>query len=176
MGKRSDMPKIDKDFYPTTDPKAIPEKFMRLVRGKTFAEPCCGAGDLTDLLMDVATCKWESDIEYRGAGKVKDAMSLTKEDLRQCDVIITNPPFTKSVLLPMIDHFMSLKPTWLLLPADMMHNVYFKEYVDKCTQIVSVGRLKWFKDSPYSSTDNYAWYFWPLYGERGYQTVFHGRS
>lgn len=176
MGKRSNFEKIPRDFYGTTDPKAIPEKFMRLVRGKTFAEPCCGAGDLTELLVDIATCKWESDIEDRGAGKVRDAMSLTKEDLRQCDVIITNPPFTKSVLLPMIDHFMSIKPTWLLLPADMMHNVYFKEYVDKCTRIVSVGRLKWFKDSAHSSTDNYAWYFWPMHGGRNYQTVFYGRS
>jgi len=145
MGKRSDFDKIPRDYYPTIDPKALPPKFIEFVRGKTYAEPCCGEGDLVDLLMDISICRWESEIEYRGCGKVWDAMCLSKHELSKCDLIIGNPPYTKSVLLPMIDHFISLKPTWLLLPSDLMHNIYFAPYMKKCSKVVSVGRLFWFR-------------------------------
>jgi len=145
VSKRSDFDKIPRDYYPTTDPKSIPPKFIEFIRGKTYAEPCCGEGDLVDLLMDISICRWESDIEDRGAGKVWDAMCLSKHELEKCDLIITNPPYTKSVLLPMIDHFISLKPTWLLLPSDLMHNIYFAPYMKRCSKVVSVGRLFWFR-------------------------------
>lgn len=177
MSKRSDFEKVPRDFYPTTDPKALPEAFIKEVRGKTYAEPCCGAGDLVDLLMDGATCKWESDVEDRGAGVVKDAMEVTKEDLSECNLIITNPPYTKSVLLPMIDHFISLKPTWLLLPSDFMHNIYFGPYMAKCSKVISVGRICWFpKDGKrVASTENYAWYYWKQYANEDTVTEFIGR-
>jgi len=176
MGKRSDYNKVPKDYYPTTDPNAIPTRFVDFIRGKSYAEPCCGTGDLTDLLVDVVTCKWESDVEDRGCGKVKDAMDLTPEELSGCDLIITNPPFSRDVLLPMLDHFISLKPTWLLLPADYMHNKYFSPYMKKCSRVISVGRLKWFKDSKHTSTDNFCWYFWPKGTTGGDHTIFIGRS
>ncbi len=178
MSKRSSMDKVPKDYYPTRDPAAIPPKFVEFIYGKTYAEPCCGEGDLVDLLADVATCKWESDLEWRGAGQERDAMSLIEEDLEDCACIITNPPFTKAILLPMIDHFISFKDTWLLLPADMMHNKYFAPYMKKCSKVVSVGRLCWFpvdgKRIP--GTDNYAWYFWQQGQEGETPTTFYGRE
>lgn len=177
MSKRSDFDKVPKDFYPTTDPKAIPPKLVEFIRGKSYAEPCYGEGDLEDLLMDVATCRWRSDIrETVGSSKVMDAMYLSKEDTARCDYIITNPPFSRDVLLPLIDHFVSLKPTWLLLPADYMHNVYFGEYIAKCRRVISVGRLKWFKDSKHTSTDNFAWYFWVKGATADTRTGFYGRG
>jgi hypothetical protein len=176
MGKRSDYNKIPKDYYPTTDPNAIPPKFIEFIRGRTYAEPCCGEGDLTELLMDVAVCRWESDVEYRGCGKIWDAMCLSKHELQNCDLIVTNPPFSRDVLLPMVDHFITLKPTWLLLPADYMHNKYFSPYMAKCSKVVSVGRLKWFKDSKHTSTDNFCWYFWQQGAKEDAQTTFYGRS
>jgi len=46
----------------------------------------------------------------------------------------------------------------------------------KCSKVVSVGRLKWFKDSKHTSTDNFCWYFWQK-GARGDTTTeFYGRS
>lgn len=175
MGKRSDFQRVAKDFYPTTDPRAIPEVFIKEIRGKTYAEPCCGMGDLVDLLADIAICRWESDIEYRGAGKVWDAMCLSSHELEKCSLIVTNPPYAKQVLLPMIDHFISLKPTWLLLPSDLMHNQYFGSYMRKCSKVISVGRIKWFEDSKHTSTDNFCWYFWPKGSLEDQQTVFIGR-
>lgn len=178
MSKRSSFDKIPRDYYPTTDPKAVPQAFIDEVRGKTYAEPCCGAGDLVDLLMEVAVCRWESDIESRGAGKLWDAMCLSKQELARCDLIISNPPYTKGVLLPMIDHFISLKPTWLLLPADMMHNLYFGDYIKRCSKVISVGRICWFprEGKRVASTDNYAWYYWKYKATDDTTTEFVGRT
>lgn len=174
MSKRSDFIKIDKDFYPTTDPKAV-EPLVGPIRGKTYAEPCYGNGDLEELLMDVATCKWRSDIRKTvDSSVVKSALDVTATDLKDCDLIVTNPPFTRSVLLPMLDHFISLKPTWLLLPSDLMHNTYFGPHMRSCARVISIGRLKWFKDSKHTSTDNFCWYFWPK-GSTHTDTVFRGR-
>lgn len=175
MSKRSSFEKIPRDFYPTTDPKAIPPKLVEFIRGKTYAEPCYGEGDLEDLLMDVSVCRWRSDIRKTGCCKLWDAMCLSKSEIARCDMILTNPPFSRDVLLPMIDHFVSLKPTWLLLPADMMHNRYFSPYMAKCSRVVSVGRLKWFKDSKHTSTDNFSWFFWPHKAEPT-DTIFFGRN
>jgi hypothetical protein len=176
LSKRSNFDKIPRDFYPTFDTNATPPSFIREIRGKRYAEPCCGQGDLVELLYDAAICKWESDIEDRGLGFLFDAMCLTKNELWKCDLIITNPPYTRKVILPMIDHFISLKPTWLLLPADWMHNKYFGPYMDKCSKVISVGRLKWFKDSLHSSTDNYCWYYWKHKASSDTDTVFIGRK
>ena len=68
MGKRSNFDKIHRDFYPTFDTNAVPPSFISEIRGKRYAEPCCGQGDLVELLCDAAICKWESDIEDRGCG------------------------------------------------------------------------------------------------------------
>lgn len=176
MSKRTSMEKIPKDFYPTTDPNALTGDFLNFISGKNYGEPCCGNGDLINLIGPTAHCEWASDSEVRPIGQQKDAMDLTEENLCRCDVLITNPPFTRKVLLPMIDHFVSLKPTWLLLPADTMHNKYFGSYMDKCSVVVSIGRLKWFKDSPSASTDNFAWFYWTKCPMDMRMTQFYGRT
>jgi len=175
MGKRSDFPKVAKDFYATIDPKAT-EPLIPFIRGKTYAEPCYGNGDLEDLLMDVAICQWRSDIrETVSSSKVMDAVCLTKDELCGIDLIVTNPPFTRTILMPMLNHFITLKPTWLLLPADLMHNVYFGEAMRRCSKVVSVGRLRWFKETKSLSMESYCWYFWPQHSIQQ-ETVFKGRS
>jgi len=176
MSKRSNFDKVPRDFYPTTDPKAVPTKLVEFIRGKSYAEPCYGNGDLEDLLMDVATCKWRSDVrETVSSSKVMDALEVTKEDLEGIDLIVTNPPFSKDVLLPLIDHFVNLKPTWLLLPAGYMNNIYFGPYMKRCSRVVSIGRIKWFKDSKHTSTDDFCWYFWTKGATTDTRTIFYGR-
>lgn len=176
MGKRSDKERIPHDFYATTDLKALAPEFTKNIRGKSYAEPCYGEGDLENLLRDFALCEWRSDIRTTTSGcYTLDASCLSKESIDRCDLIITNPPYTRNVLLPMIEKFISLKPTWLLLPADYMHNVYFGDYMSRCSKVVSIGRLKWFKDSPHTSTDNYAWYYWKYKADTETETVFYGR-
>jgi hypothetical protein len=159
MGKRSnyenDKPK---DFWPTIDPNVTPQPFIDMIRGRTYAEPCYGEGDLEDLLMEIAHCKWRSDIrETVGSSKVMDATDLTKEMLKECDMIITNPPFSWNLLKPLLDHLPTLKPTWFLLPANVMHNKRMGPYMSNCAWVISVGRLYWM-DNKIRGVDDFAWF------------------
>jgi hypothetical protein len=174
MSKRTNFDKIPKDFYPTFDKSALVPAFVNDISEKTYAEPCCGEGDLVNLLSRIAVCKWQSDLENRGYGVVKDAMEVSISDIADVDMIITNPPYTKSIVLPMIDHFTALKPTWLLLPADWMHNIYFKPYLGKCSKIISIGRMSWMRNTKMKSTENYCWYFWEDMENKN--TTFIGRT
>lgn len=181
MSKRSDFPKVPKDFYATVDPKAIPPKFIECIRGKTYAEPCYGDGDLEDLLVDVAICNWRSDVrETVGSSKVIDAMDITGGMFERMgiDLIVTNPPFSRKVLLPLIDHFINLKPTWLLLPAGFMNNIYFGPYMRKCTKVISIGRVCWYpqEGKRVASTDDFCWYYWPKGAKEEAGPIFIGRE
>ena len=72
--------------------------------------------------------------------------------------IITNPPWTRQILQPMILHFQKCAPTWLLLDADWAHTRRSAPFLDQRSHIVSIGRLKWLPDSKFTGKDNAAWY------------------
>jgi len=164
MGKRSDFPRKEKDFY-RTPPEAVEPLLPHLPMQVFFAEPCCGDGALVNHLTKIGhICTYSSDIQ-RG----DDALKFKAHD---SEYIITNPPWTRSLLHPMILHFSKQRPTWLLFDADWMHTKQSKPYIGRCEKIVSVGRVKWFPDSPHTGKDNVAWY---LFKDRWGETVFHGR-
>lgn len=148
VGKRDNnkFERASKDRYLTIDPGCLVPGFIDRVRGKTYAEPCWGAGDLEDLLMEVATCKWRSDVKPQvGNIPVRDASTLTPSDLQGCDLIITNPPYQWTMLKPLLDTLPKVKPTWLLLPGDYMFNIRMGSYMKQCKSVVAVGRMYWFK-------------------------------
>ena len=162
-----------RDYWPTIDPRAV-EPLVPFVRGSRYAEPCYGMGHLEDLLMDCATCVWRSDIDPQVGSAIKrDAVDLTEEDLKDAECIITNPPFTWATLEPIMRHLSFLKPTWLLLPADVMHNKRMIDFMGRCTDVVSVGRLYW-KENKVRGVDNYVWF---RFIDKGHQfTRFHSRK
>jgi len=170
MGKYSNFEKKEKDFYATIDPVCV-GPLVHFAKGSSYYEPCCGDGSLTELLLGHLYCAGESDIDG-AVGKKKDALTLTREDLYGIDMIITNPPFTWPVLKPMLDHFPTLAPTWLLLPADFMHNKRFKPYLENCSRIVSIGRMYW-EQNKVKGKQNFCWYFFPK-GGWGSGTRFYG--
>ena len=147
MSKRSNFDKVPKEFYRSIDPK-IGQALAPYVRGLTYASPCYGEGDLEDQLMDVATCKWRSDIrETVGCSEVMPVSSIKEEYLEGVDCIIENPPFSKDALLPILDHLLPMgKPMWLLLPWDHLQNGYMKPYVKYMQCAVPLGRLYWFEN------------------------------
>lgn len=100
---------------------------------------------------------WASDIELRGAGQERCALTLTDAELPGVP-IITNPPWTRAVLHPMIAHLSSLRPTWLLFDADWPHTRQASELMLRCERIVAIGRVKWIEGSPHTGKDNCAWY------------------
>ena len=160
MGKR-DPEKFEKkprDFYATKDPAAV-NRLLPHLSNESFIEPCAGAGDLAKaLMMNKMQCKGMYDIEPQlWAVKAQNCLTLTEKDVEFADQFITNPPFTWKVLQPMMDHLISLLPTWLLLPADNMHNVRMGPYMKRCDKVVSIGRLYW-EENKIKGVDNYCWY------------------
>lgn len=143
----------DRDYYPTIDPDALPEKFLEFIDGKEYWEPCAGDGSL-DYLIEKASalntyCVQASDIEPQdGTITPLDALEITKEMFSNsgADCFITNPPFSKKLLFPLLDHLPNIAPTWLLLRASTLHNKRMKKYWKNCSQVVSIGRLGWFRN------------------------------
>lgn len=110
------------------------------------------------------SCTYASDlIPRRRDIYCLDALELTEVHCLFADMIITNPPWSRGVLHPLILHFAQLRPTWLLFDADWAYTKQAKAYLEYCVAIVAVGRVKWIEGSLHTGKDNCAWY---LFDER----------
>ena len=170
MGKRSEFKRIEKDAYQTIDKRAVASLLPFLKPSTRFAEPCVGEGKLKDDLTDHGhVCVYSSDINHG-----VNALDLTSQEVKDAYCIITNPPWSRHIMHPLIECMSALKPTWLLFDADWAHTKQSSLYVDKlCTDIVSVGRLIWIPGTTVSGKDNCAWYRFSV--DKTDTTRFHGR-
>ena len=173
MGKRSNFERVPRDFYPTPEAALAPLTASGCLNPYvTYAEPCAGQGDLVGHLNKRGLqCLYTNDIEpHPGNDDTKDFRDITIEDVRGCDVIITNPPWERTLLHQAILHFTWMKPTWLLFDADWMHTKQSIPYLQNLHTVISVGRLKWIPGSKSCGKDNVCWYgfgkFTPRHGVR----------
>ena len=151
MGKRSDFVRKPRDLYPTPF-KAVEPLFPFLRRIQRFAEPCEGKGDLVQHLEQAGLkCVYRGDMH---AGK----NALARESYGRIDAIITNPPHTRDVMHQLIWHFQHIAPTWLLIDLDWAANEHAAPYLRRCSDIVVIGRVKWFANSEHIGKENYGWY------------------
>lgn len=171
MGKRSNFTRIPRDAYDTPLSAVIP--LIPHLTDKNYHEPCAGKGELVKHLSSFGLyCDMASDIKPR------------EEKIEQLDAtrisytrspIITNPPWDRKILHPLIEHFSSIAPhCWLLFDADWAHTKQSISLMKRCEKIVSIGRVKWFPDSKMSGKDNVCWYKFN-YDFKG-NTTFHGRT
>ncbi len=178
MGKRSNFKRVERDFYPT--PKAAVLPLARfLPRRFNYAEPCCGDGALIRSIGEVSRNSWcilACDISPSAGLKAMDAFDLKRGDMRHVDYIITNPPWDRKILHPMIEHFSAMRPTWLLFDADWIHTKQSASFTPWLRKIVSVGRVKWIPDSKMTGKDNCAWHLFDQTGAFTGQTQFFGRA
>lgn len=154
MGKRSDFKRRPMDAYQTIDFRAVDILLPFLCNDnvRTFAEPCCGDLQLAQQLIYAGLqCLYAGDI-IDGA----DAMQV--QYFGPVDAIITNPPWSRKLLHPMIVHFQRIAPTWLLFDADWCHTKQSAPYLNRCSHIVSVGRLIWIPGTTMTGKDNCCWY------------------
>ncbi len=172
MGKRSSFERRDRDFYPTPRDAVLP-LLPHLGQKTTFYEPCAGAGDLVNHLREAGhCCIWSCDIEPKSdAVDWGDAFAFYGE---AAEYIITNPPWARNVLHPMILHFTSLRPTWLLFDADWVHTRQAAPFMPLLKAVVSVGRVKWIPDSKMTGKDNCAWHLFDAHTPG--PTLFYGRA
>jgi hypothetical protein len=151
MGKRSTFERIPRDFYPTPY-AAVPPLIPHLRGVRTFAEPrCVYAGDIS-------------------AGQ--DALTL--DTYGDVDAIITNPPYQRPLMHALIEHFTRILPTWLLLESDWAYTKQAGPFMPSCTDIVSIGRLRWIAGTTMSSKENFAWYRFDVRHLAG--PIFHARD
>ena len=181
LGKRSNFERVARDYYPTPLAAVLPLLPHLAQRTTdtfpTFVEPCAGDGRLINHLIQNSDmrCVWALDIEPRPSVshpiEQKDAL---EETYPHCDFIITNPPWDRKILHPMIEHFTSFCPTWLLFDADWAHTKQSAPYMTSCVKIVSIGRVKWIEDSKMTGKDNCAWYLFDA--NHNSSTEFDGRT
>ena len=171
MGKRSDFERKPRDFYPTPI-EAVEPLLEHLPEDFSFVEPCAGNGTLIEHLETKGICMWASDIEPQADGIHKnDYSEIGYNELIESDYVITNPPWDRKILHPMIQYFAPRIRTWLLFDADWMHTKQSVPYMNMCSKIVSVGRIKWFGNM--TGKDNCAWY---LFDRKVNNTIFYGRT
>jgi hypothetical protein len=147
-------------FYPTIDPRCIPPLLAHVPAGTVFAEPCAGAGDLVQLLEAAGlVCDWGLELEpqtdclrNRWPIGVGNALTLSARDLRElgsiASVFISNLPWEVSWLHPLIVHLSAILPLWSLHNASWASTQQAARIGPICTDVVAVGRLKWFPDRP----------------------------
>ena len=158
MGKRSNFERIDKDYYKTPKPAILP-LIPYITNIKCYIEPCAGDGQLINILKEFnKTCIFASDIEPKNE-------NITEQNILEFDNfdvdIITNPPWDRKLLHPILDKIINNKSNincWLLFDANWIHTKQSSEYIKYCHKIISVGRIKWFPDTKMVGKDDCAWY------------------
>lgn len=182
MTKYSNFDKIPQDQY-FTPIEAVEPLIDWLPLNTRFYEPCAGDGRLVSYLTSLGsvrniTCSGYSDLEpdsarqtaedwFNGAvlGDVKqaNALELTFQDMNSPSMIITNPPWSRTkasgyILHEMIVHFSNIAPTWLLFDASWANTKQAVPYMNRCTDILPIGRVKWFPNTDQAGKKDACWY------------------
>jgi hypothetical protein len=163
MGKRSSFERIPRDFYKTPR-EAVAPLLPQLKAGTRFCEPCAGDGALIDHLEHFGhRCASAWDVEPRRDDIERhDALHRL---IGNIDCFITNPPWDRRTLHPLIKHLSEQHPTWLLFDADWIHTRQSAPFMPLLRKVVSVGRIKWIPGSPFTGKDNCAWHLFDAWCE-----------
>lgn len=161
MGKRSNFERIEKDKYDTVDPRAVPPLIPHL-RQYQYIEPCAGKGLLIDqLTRNGCECVYACDTDPDGIG-IDQQDALTIIGIKH--QIITNPPWKRKLLHPLISHFITLGvDVWLLFDAGWAYTEQAAPFMQNCHNIIVVPRLQWIPGSDFSAQDDCAWYLFRSY-------------
>lgn len=162
MGKRSNFKKKSRDLYHTPLEPILP-LLPHLDTKVKFVEPCAGKASL---ILNIEKfghkCVRAYDIKplkNKWHGTIKQCNVLDDDwSTGNADYIITNPPFSRNILHPMIELFSNHLPTWLLFDADWYFTLQSSALKNRLVAMVAIGRVKWFPNSTATGKDNYAWY------------------
>lgn len=177
MGKRSTgvFERRERDSYDTPLSAVLP-LLPHLPEWAHFIEPCAGNGELAIHLEDNGHfCTFYSDIESDHYGVSMDATTCKYKNQSEAKYFITNPPWKREILHPLILNLSSQLPTWLLFDADWMHTKQSIPFLPHLQAIVSVGRVKWIPDSTMTGKDNCCWYLFQQ-GIDSHHAEFYGRE
>lgn len=158
MSKRSaQFARVERDFYPTPAAAVVP-LLPHLAPGTAFFEPCAGDGALIDHLEAFGhRCAWAFDIAPADP-RLNHGDAMQPVHPAGADCFITNPPWSRELLHPIIMNLQWQLPTWLLFDADWAHTAQARGFRGSLRKIVSVGRVEWFPGTGMTGKDNCAWY------------------
>jgi hypothetical protein len=174
LSKRSDFQRKKNDAYDTPYWAVAP--LLRILdKRMDFCEPCAGNGRMIRYLEAAGhKCVEAWDIKPRSRMvKKKDARQALAS--RRTKIFITNPPWDRTLLHPIIRNLIEQRPAWLLFDADWMHTQQAYPLWLSCALILSVGRVRWIAGSKNDGKDNACWYLFKpdhdsgpkFYGRRG---------
>jgi hypothetical protein len=156
MGKRSEgFERRASDYYPTPYAAVVP-LLPHLPPAVRFIEPCAGDGRLV------------GHLERHGHLCV-DAFDIApqSEHIRQADalkmwptsgdMVITNFPWRRDMLHPLMEHWRRLMPTWTLLDANWLFTKQAAPLLRYVSDVVVVGRVKWIEGSKQTGKDDSIW-------------------
>jgi len=173
MGKRSSFERMPRDLYATWDQRAVAALLPHLPARTRFCEPCAGGGVLLDQLVaagHVCASAWDIEPLRRDIAQ-HDALSRL---IGNIDCFITNPPWTRTILHPLITHLSDQAPTWLLFDADWIHTKQAIPFQHRLRRVVSIGRLRWIEGTKCDGKDNCCWYLFDAVKRE--PTQFYGRA
>lgn len=162
MGRRSSYKKRKNDKY-LTPYKAVLPLLPFLAPNTKFVEPCAGDGRLIRWLERHGhECVGAMDIEpqdlFIPVGNALDGWPWNWPLWHGS--VITNPPWSRHLLHPMIEHFMkhAADGVWLLFDAAWKHTGQARPYLPHCSHIVNVGRVRWIEGTTQDGKDDSCWY------------------
>lgn len=150
------------DYY-ATPIEGVLSLLPHLGHRTRFVEPCVGGGHLASHLTRAGhECVGTYDVESSIPGiPVADARTHRYEGIDAGTMFITNPPWSRDLLHPMITNLSDQAPTWLLFDSDWLYTKQARPFYSRTVAHVSAGRIEWFKGDPSSSGtgyDNCSWY------------------
>jgi hypothetical protein len=184
MAKRTSgkFPRRLNDAYDTpTDPgsgEPILKLLPHLAPGTRFIEPCVGAGALAmELERHEHHCVAAFDVKPRmkpryaadgpnvvplpvfkaDAARFRLAAARRRGRVIDANCWISNPPWTRALLHPIILNLYFQLPFWALIDADWMHIEEAGPYVPLVRKVVSVGRVRWIPGTEHKGNDNAVW-------------------
>jgi hypothetical protein len=149
MGKRTNLPRRERDDYATPSRAVVP--LLKLLSpGTRFIEPCAGAGELIGHLEragHVCVASYDLPIDARTA-------SYATADA----VFITNPPW-RPQFEPnkIIANLSDQRPLCALLYSDWLFTLHATPYLPRLRAVAVVGRMKWIEGSAHSGYENCCW-------------------
>ena len=158
MAKRTEkqFERIPRDYYPTPL-EGVLTLLPHLDPHTRFIEPCAGGGHLAEHLMR-AGHNPIALYDVNGIFPYADARTHKYDDP---PMFITNPPWTRELLHPIITNLSDQAPTWLLFQSDWLYTKQAIPFYSRIVSHVSAGRIEWFKGDPESTgpgKDNATWY------------------
>lgn len=158
MGRRSDFKRRKNDLYRTFDPRAVAALLPHLGSFVGFYEPCAGDGVLVDQLEAAGhLCVYQADIDPLADG-IEQADAFDVTGIPDGAVVVTNPPWSRPILHPLIVHLSNQAPTWLLFDAAWLFTQQSRPFRSRLRKIVAVGRLRWIEGTDHDAKDDCAWY------------------